>query len=99
MPEDKKKPKRKHLHQVRIEEAHDGSMVSHHTYKEHRDAHEKEPEKTNVATHATPEEAGQAAAESFGQNAPPDANADPGAAPPPAAGGGDPTAGAGVIGQ
>lgn len=74
--------KKKHLHQVRIEQAHDGSYVSHHTYKGKRDDHNTEPERTNAATHATPEEAGQAAAEQFGMNDPAAGAADPAAAAP-----------------
>jgi len=98
MAEEKAKPKRKHLHQVRVEEAHDGSHIEHRTYKSHRGATETEPEHKNVATHATPEEAAQSMTEGFNQNAPPEEAPDPGAAPPDAGGGAAPAA-AGPMGQ
>lgn len=93
MGEDKKK--RKHLHKVELEDTHDGHVLEHHTYKPHRHSpdSEAEPQRKNVAVHATPDEAGASAAEAMGQNEPPDPGADPGAAAPPAAAGGDPMGG------
>jgi hypothetical protein len=93
MAEEKKKPARKHLHQIRSEETEDGHIVHHHTYKAKRGDEKTEPERKNVAVSASPEEAGEHTAEQFGMNAPPQAGADPGAGDP-SAGGGDPNGGA-----
>jgi len=60
--------KRLHLHEIRSTQAHDGSIVHHHTYKEHKDAPFTLPERGPVATSANPEEAGQHVAEQFGMN-------------------------------
>lgn len=83
----KGKPKRKHLVEIRTEEAEDGTYVHHHTYADKRGGH-REPERRNVATSKTPEEAGEHTAEQFGMNEP--GQADPGAGAPPE--GDDPTA-------
>jgi hypothetical protein len=64
---EKSKPK-KHLHEIRTTEAEDGSYVHHHTYKAKKENHNTERERENVATSATPEEAGQHVAEQFGMN-------------------------------
>lgn len=58
-----------HLHEIRSTQAHDGSIVHHHTYKEHKDAPYSMPERGPVATSASPEEAGQHVQEQFGMNA------------------------------
>jgi hypothetical protein len=60
--------KKKHLHEIRSTQAEDGSIVHHHTYKEHKDAKFSEPERGPVATSASPEEAGQHVTEQFGMN-------------------------------
>jgi len=87
------KPKRKHLVEIRTEEAEDGTYVHHHTYADKRGGH-REPERRNVATSKTPDEAGEHSAEQFGMNGP--AQADPGAGEPAegddATSGGDPGA-------
>ena len=62
------KKRKLHLHEVRSTQAHDGSIVHHHTYKEHKDAPFAMPERGPVATSATPEEAGQHVEEQFAQN-------------------------------
>jgi hypothetical protein len=62
-----KRPK-KHLHQIRSVQAEDGSIVHHHTYKAKKEDHHTEPERENVATSATPEEAGEHVAEQMGMN-------------------------------
>lgn len=62
------KSKKKHLHQVRTEAAHDGSYVHHHTYKEKKEDPHTEPERQNVATSGDAEEAGQHVSDSFAQN-------------------------------
>lgn len=62
-----KKPKH-HLHEIRSVQAHDGSIVHHHTYKEHRDHPHTMPERGPMATSSTPEEAGKHVEEMFGQN-------------------------------
>lgn len=59
---------RKHLHSIRTEEAEDGTYVHHHTYKSKKENRNAERERENVATSATPEEAGQHVAEQFGMN-------------------------------
>jgi hypothetical protein len=61
--------KRLHLHEIRSTQAHDGSIVHHATYKEHKDHPFTMPERGPMATSSTPEEAGQHVAEQFGQNA------------------------------
>ncbi len=66
-----KKPK-KHLHQIRSVQAEDGSIVHHHTYKAKKEDHHTEPERENVATSATPEEAGQHVEEQMGMNGGPE---------------------------
>jgi hypothetical protein len=94
--EEKAKPK-KHLHAIRTEQAEDGTFVHHHTYKTKKENRNSERERENVATSATPEEAGQHVAEQFGMNqqepeaepgedeGAPAAGGDPGAAAAPAA--------------
>ena len=62
-----KRPK-KHLHQIRSVQAEDGSIVHHHTYKDHKDALFAHPERGPVATSQNPEEAGQHVEEQFGMN-------------------------------
>jgi hypothetical protein len=94
--EREKKPK-KHLHQIRSVQAEDGTVVHHHTYKAKREDHHTEPERENVATSATPEEAGQHVAEQMGMNEGGGGEQEPdgdegGAAP--GAGGGEPEPGA-----
>lgn len=66
--EHEKDKKRLHLHQIRSVHAGDGTVVHHHTYKDHADAHYTHPEREAAATSATPEEAGQHVAEQFGMN-------------------------------
>ncbi|MGA9668430.1 MAG: hypothetical protein WBQ94_04435 [Terracidiphilus sp.] len=63
------KKKKLHLHEIRTTQAKDGSLVHHHTYKDHADAEMTHPERGPMATSATPEEAGQHVAEQFGMNA------------------------------
>ena len=83
------KPKRKHLHEIRTQAAHDGTYVHHHTYKADAHDHHTEPERQNVATSNSPEEAGQHVAEQMAMNEQPGEGADVGAAEPePGAGGG-----------
>jgi hypothetical protein len=66
---EKGKPKKKlHLHQVRTVAAEDGSHVHHHTYKAKKGDAFTMPERENVATSSSPEEAGQHVEESFAQN-------------------------------
>jgi hypothetical protein len=60
--------KKLHLDEIRTKQAKDGSYVHHHTYKDSKDAPFSHPERENMATSATPEEAGQHVAEQFGQN-------------------------------
>lgn len=86
-----RKPKRKHLHEIRTTQAKDGSLVHHHTYSKGADDDHPEPERGPMATSASPDDAGAHVAEQFGMNqmgggeepAPGE-----GEAPPPAAGGG-----------
>ena len=66
--EGKGKKKRLHLHEIRSTQAHDGSIVHHHTYKDHKDALFAHPERGPVATSQNPEEAGQHVEEQFGMN-------------------------------
>lgn len=90
--EHKKKPKKKHLEEVRTKQAEDGTYVHHHTYKAHKDDAHAEPERQNVATSQTPDEAGEHVAEQFGMNqAPPAEGAPAGGGAP----GGDAEAGGG----
>ncbi len=89
------KKAKKHLHQIRSVQAEDGSIVHHHTYKKSKEDHKTEPERENVATSATPEEAGQHVEEQMGMNGgssgvQPDEDGDDGGA----AQGGEPEAGA-----
>lgn len=63
------KPKAKlHLRRVVTEQAADGSLVHHHTYADHKDAKFPHPERLNMATSSTPEEAGQHVSDMFSQN-------------------------------
>ena len=62
------KKKKLHLHEIRSTQAHDGSIVHHHTYKEHKEDPMSMPERGPMATSTTPEEAGQHVAEQFGMN-------------------------------
>jgi hypothetical protein len=73
--------KKLHLHEIRSTQAHDGSIVHHHTYKDHKDSSFSQPERGPVATSADPEEAGQHVAEQFGMNQ--GAGAAPGGDPEP----------------
>lgn len=92
MAEEKEKPKRKHLHQIRTEATRDGHYVHHHTYKDHPDAHDTETERKNVAVSSSPEEAGEHVGDQMSMNeAPP--QADPGAPSPEAGGEATPAAG------
>ena len=69
--EPKAKAKKKlHLHEIRSTQAHDGSIVHHHTYKDHKDAPFPHPERGPMATSETPDEAGQHVAEQFSMNQP-----------------------------
>lgn len=88
--------RKKHLHQVRIEAAKDGTFVHHHTYKNHPDDEHSEPERM-VSTSGSPEEAGQQVAEQLGMNQPQQAGP-PDAQEPQQGGepGGDATAPAGA---
>jgi hypothetical protein len=92
--EGKKKPAKKHLHEIRSVETDDGHILHHHTYKKKRGDVETEPERKNVAVSNSSDEAGEHTAEQFGMNEPPPADA--GAAPDAgaAAGGAAPDAGA-----
>lgn len=84
------KKKRQHLHEIRSTQAHDGSIVHHHTYKDHKDSPFSNPERGPMATSSSPEEAGQHVAEMFGQNqgaAGPGAEPEAGAEPQEAAAG------------
>lgn len=88
------KSKRKHLHRVVTEAAHDGTYVHHHTYKENAMDHHTEPERQNVATSSSPDEAGQHVAEQMAMNE--QQGGDPGEMEQPqpdAAGGGAPMPG------
>lgn len=87
---EKKKPARKHLHEIRSEETEDGHIIHHHTYKAKRGDDKTEPERKNVAVSSSPEEAGEHTTEQFGMNAPPQAagedptGGDPAGGAPPA---------------
>lgn len=85
--------KKLHLHEIRTTQAKDGSLVHHHTYKDHADAPMSHPERGPVATSASPDEAGQHVAEQFGMNQM-GGGADAGASEEPAPGGAAPMAGA-----
>jgi hypothetical protein len=87
----KKKPEKKHLHQIRSEETDDGHILHHHTFKKKRGDTETEPERKNVAVSSSPEEAGQHVDEQFGMNQPPPPDSSAAAAAPPD--GGDPSGG------
>lgn len=63
-----KKAKKKHLHEIRTQAADDGAYVHHHTYKGSKEDAHTEPERMNVATSGSPEEAGNHIADSFAQN-------------------------------
>jgi hypothetical protein len=87
MAEEKKgerdhKAKKKHLHQIRSEEAEDGNIVHHHTYKGKRGDTDTEPERRNVAVSTGPEEAGQHIADQFAMNQPPAGGQEPGGEEP-----------------
>lgn len=68
-PKKGSKAKRKHLLEIRTRQAHDGTLVHHHTYmKDKEDPRTIEPEREAMATSGTPEEAGGHLAEQFGMN-------------------------------
>lgn len=76
------KKKRLHLHEIRSTQAHDGSIVHHHTFKDSKESPYTHPERGPMATSASPEEAGQHVAEQFAMNqggggAEPEAGAEP----------------------
>lgn len=90
--EGKKKPAKKHLHEIRSEETEDGHIIHHHTYKAKRGDDKTEPERKNMAVSSSPDEAGEHVADQFAMNqpapaetAPPDAEPAPGGAAPDAA--------------
>jgi hypothetical protein len=56
------------LHEVRSVQAEDGSIVHHHTYKGAKEDDHTEPERMNVATSSSPEDAGSHVADQFGMN-------------------------------
>jgi hypothetical protein len=62
------KKKRLHLHEIRSTQARDGSIVHHHTFKEHPDHPFTMPERGPMATSANPEEAGQHVQDQFAMN-------------------------------
>jgi hypothetical protein len=78
--------KKLHLHEIRSTQAHDGTIVHHHTFKEHKNAPYAMPERGPVATSASPEEAGQHVAEQFGMNAGGGGEPEGGAEPEPGGG-------------
>lgn len=82
------KPKRKHLHEMRISVADDGTHVHHEMYKKHKDDHEAEPERI-VGTTRTPEEAGQHVEDRLAMNAQPGEEQGGGEPQDPAGGGGE----------
>lgn len=91
--EGKKKPAKKHLHEIRSEETEDGHIIHHHTYKAKKGDDKTEPERKNMAVSSSPDEAGEHVADQFAMNQPaPDAGAAPDAEAAP--GGGAPDAGA-----
>jgi hypothetical protein len=63
-----KKKAKLHLYQIRTVEVDDGSHIHHHTYKAKKGDAFTMPERENVATSQSPEEAGQHIEESFAQN-------------------------------
>ena len=68
-PESKSGGKKKlHLHEIRSTYAKDGSIVHHHTYKDHIDSPMSHPERGPMATSSDPAEAGQHVEEQFGMN-------------------------------
>jgi hypothetical protein len=82
--EEKKKPAKKHLHEIRSEQTEDGHIIHHHTYKKKAGDAETEPERKNMAVSSSPEEAGEHVADQFAMNQPaPDAGAAPDAEPAP----------------
>jgi hypothetical protein len=62
-----KKPK-KHLHEIRTTAAEDGTYVHHHTYKAKKEDAHAEPERQNVATSTTADEAGQHVGDQMAMN-------------------------------
>jgi hypothetical protein len=68
--EEKKEEKKgkKHLHEIRTTAAEDGTYVHHHTYKAKKEDAHAEPERQNVATSGSPEEAGEHTADQFAMN-------------------------------
>jgi hypothetical protein len=86
------KKKKMHLHEIRSVQAHDGTIVHHHTYKESKESPYTMPERGPVATSASPEEAGQHVQEQFAMNGAEPEGGDAGAGE----GGGDPGAGGGA---
>jgi hypothetical protein len=90
--EGKKKPAKKHLHEIRSEETEDGHIIHHHTYKAKKGDDKTEPERKNMAVSSSPDEAGEHVTDQFAMNqaAPdagvaPDAGASPGGGAPDAA--------------
>jgi hypothetical protein len=89
------KKARKHLHEIRTTATDDGHFVHHHTYKAKKGDTKTEPERQNVATSSSPEEAGEHVQEQMAMNqggatdpGAADAGADAGAGAAPDAGGG-----------
>jgi hypothetical protein len=66
--EGKKKKAKKHLREIRTTAAGDGSYVHHHTYVGSPEDAMTEPERSNMATSSSPDEAGQHVAEQFAMN-------------------------------
>ncbi len=63
------KSKRKHLKGIYTEQAHDGTLVHHHTYqRDKNDPNTIEPQRGPMATSSSADEAGQHVAEQFGMN-------------------------------
>lgn len=62
------KKKKMHLHEIRSVQAHDGTIVHHHTYKENPEHPYTMPERGPMATSSSPEEAGQHVQEQFAMN-------------------------------
>jgi hypothetical protein len=87
--EEKKKPAKKHLHEIRSEETEDGHIIHHQTYKKKRGDTQTEPERKNVAVSNSPEEAGQHVAEQFAMNDQPSEDPGQGGGDPGASGAGD----------
>lgn len=78
MADKKQGKKRLHLHEVRSEQAHDGSIVHHHTYKESKEDHMTQPERRNVATSGNADEAAEHIRDAFAQNQMGEQQAQPG---------------------